>query len=110
MRYSFLLLNAVATLARCTHIGHWRRALYFTCFAASTRDGFLLGDFFSEIIAWFHPDRWEWSFYLSTICLAAPMLVSWFILPSNANLSDFYSGDEPEPEPADTKLQDELTK
>ncbi|CAO1634310.1 unnamed protein product [Parajaminaea phylloscopi] len=98
MGYSFLLPNAVAILARCTHAGHWKRALYFTCFAASAPNGFLLGGCFSGLVAQFHPDDWEWGFYLAAIGLAALALLSWFVLPSDRYLTMFHGTGEPSAE------------
>lgn len=88
--YSFLLPNAVAILARCTHPGHWKRALYFTCFAASAPNGFLLGGVFSSLIAQFHPERWEFGFYLATVCLAGLAALSILVLPSDEYLLNFH--------------------
>lgn len=97
--YSFLLPNAVAILARCTHPGHWKRALYFTVFAATAPNGALLGALFSSLIAQFHPDKWEFAFYLACVCLAGLSAVAFVFLPSDRYLRDFHgSGDSDDDE------------
>ncbi|PWN26352.1 putative major facilitator superfamily transporter, partial [Jaminaea rosea] len=92
--YSLLLPNAVALLARTTHDGHWKRALYFTCFAATAPNGFILGACFSSLIAQFHPDRWEFAFYLAAICLAGLAVIAAGVLPSDAYLRRVHGHDE----------------
>lgn len=91
--YSLLLPNAVALMARCTHDGHWKRAVYFTLFAATAPNGFLLGALFSSLIAQFHPNHWEFAFYLAAVCLAGLCVVAILVLPSDAYLRKFHGAD-----------------
>lgn len=88
--FSILLPNAAAMLARCTENGHWRRALYFTVFAASAPNGFVLGAIFASLLTQL-AGVWEWSFYLSAICIAAITVLAALTLPSDRYLNEHHA-------------------
>lgn len=100
MGFSILLPNSVAILSRCTHADHWRRPLYFTVFAASAPNGFLLGAIFSSLFTQLR-GTWEWGFYLSTICLAGLTVAAALVLPSDSYLIHFHKHSE-KPDGADS--------
>lgn len=94
--FSIALPNAAAVLARSSVDGQWRRVIYFTIFAASAPNGFLIGAVFASLIAQFHPEHWEFSFYLATVCLFGLTLLAWATVPSDEYLTRFYREAEEE--------------
>jgi MFS family permease len=94
--FSIALPNAAAVLARSSVDGQWRRVIYFTIFAASAPNGFLIGAIFASLIAQFHPEHWDFSFYLATVCLFGLTILAWATVPSDEYLTRFYREAEEE--------------
>lgn len=92
--FAILLPNAVAIIARSTHEGSLKRMVYFTVFAASAPNGFLIGSLFTGLIAQFHPDRWDGTFYLGAGCMALLTILAVYTLPSDKYLSEFHGNGE----------------
>lgn len=92
--FAVLLPNSVAILSRATEEGSLKRAVYFTVFAASAPNGYLIGALFSSLIAQFHPQRWDGAFYMAAGCMTVLAGLSFWALPSDRYLSEFHGQEE----------------